>query len=73
MRIERDKKIGRNSMWDGGVGIEEIDFLIFTKCTVTFHFWRATVHFVKKFEVEKGFYRTARAQFFVLLFTNKDT
>ena len=57
----------------GGARAEEINFLIFTKCTVTFHFLRATVHFVKKFEVEEEFCNTARAHFFILLSTNRDT
>ena len=57
----------------GGVRAEEINFLIFTKCTVAFHFLRATVHFVKKFEVEEEFCNNVRALFFILLSTNRDT
>ena len=57
----------------GGVRAKEINFLIFTKFTVTFHFWRATVHFVKKFEVEEEFCSTAGALFFILLSTNRNT
>ena len=56
-----------------GSELKKISFLIFTKCTVTFHFLRATVHFVKKFEVEEEFCNTARAHFFILLSTNRDT
>ena len=52
--------------------MKNIDFLIFTKCTVAFHFWKATVYFVKKFEDEEQFWKTAGAGFFVLFSTNRD-
>ena len=72
MRRER-KKSKEIAGLLGGVRAEEINFLIFTKCTVAFHFLRATVHFVKKFEVEEEFYSTAETLFFILLSTNRDT
>jgi hypothetical protein len=40
MRGEREKKSKEIVVEMGGVRIEEIDFLIFTKCTVAFHFER---------------------------------
>ena len=35
---EREKKIGRNISCRVGSELKEIGFLIFTKCTVAFHF-----------------------------------
>ena len=73
MRIERERKKSEEIACEMvGSGTEEIDFLIFTKCTVAFHFWKATVHFVKKFEVEEQFCKTTGAHFFILLSTNRD-
>ena len=71
MRGER-KKSEEIVVEMGGVKTEEIDFLIFTKCTVAFQKWKAIVHFVKKFEVEELFCRTGEAHFFILLSTNRD-
>ena len=38
----------------------------------SFHLWKATVHFVKKFEDEKLIYMTAGALFFILFSTNRN-
>ena len=82
-RIRERKIFGRNERREKfseqiSVGIrvgskmKNIDFLTFTKCTVAFHFWKATVHFVKKFEDKEQFWKTAGAGFFVLISTNRD-
>jgi hypothetical protein len=68
----REKKIGRNSSCRVGSKLKEIGFLIFTKCTVACQKWKASVHFVKKFEDEEQFWMTAGAGFFVLFFINGD-
>ena len=52
--------------------MKNIDFLSFTKCTVAFHFWKATIHFIKKFEDEEQFWKTAGAEIFVLVSINRD-
>ena len=44
----------------------ESDFLIKYKVYSSFHLWKATVHFVKKFEDEELIYMTAGAVFFNL-------